>query len=88
MRKILPFILLLAISLTACTHSKKNYRIGVSQCSNDIWRDKQNAELRMGAYFHENVELLFATADDSDEALNFMKRLSILTSAAAEYRGP
>ena len=67
MRKILPYILLLAISLTACTHSKKNYRIGVSQCSNDIWRDKQNAELRMGAYFHENVELLFATADDSDE---------------------
>ncbi len=67
MRRILPYILLLTISLTACTHSKKNYRIGVSQCSNDIWRDKQNAELRMGAYFHENVELLFATADDSDE---------------------
>ncbi|MBQ3877065.1 MAG: substrate-binding domain-containing protein [Prevotella sp.] len=43
------------------------YRIGVSQCSNDIWRDKQNAELRMGTYFHDNVELKFATADDSDE---------------------
>ena len=43
------------------------YRIGVSQCSDDIWRDKQNAELRMGAYFHDNVELKFAAAYDSDE---------------------
>jgi ABC-type sugar transport system substrate-binding protein/AraC-like DNA-binding protein len=39
----------------------------VSQCSDDIWRDKQNAELRMGAYFHDNVELKFAAAYDSDE---------------------
>ena len=43
------------------------YRIGISQCSNDIWRDKQNAELRMGTYFHDNVELKFAAAYDSDE---------------------
>ena len=43
------------------------YRIGISQCSADIWRDKQNAELRMGAYFHDNVELRFAAAYDSDE---------------------
>ena len=43
------------------------YRIGISQCSADIWRDKQNAELRMGAYFHDNVELKFAAAYDSDE---------------------
>ena len=43
------------------------YRIGISQCSDDIWRDKQNAELRMGAYFHDNVELKFAAAYDSDE---------------------
>ncbi|WP_255397449.1 MULTISPECIES: substrate-binding domain-containing protein [Prevotella] len=43
------------------------YRIGISQCSDDIWRNKQNAELRMGAYFHDNVELKFAAAYDSDE---------------------
>ena len=43
------------------------YVIGVSQCSEDIWRDKQNAELRMGAYFQDNVELRFAAAYDSDE---------------------
>ncbi|MBQ5579116.1 MAG: substrate-binding domain-containing protein [Prevotella sp.] len=39
----------------------------VSQCSDDIWRDKQNTELKMAAYFHDNVELKFAAAYDSDE---------------------
>jgi ABC-type sugar transport system substrate-binding protein/AraC-like DNA-binding protein len=43
------------------------YRIGISQCSDDIWRDKQNAELKMGAYFHDGLELKFAAAYDSDE---------------------
>jgi len=53
--------------LASCSGDKMKYRIGVSQCSDDIWRDKQNAELRMGAYFHDNVELKFAAAYDSDE---------------------
>ena len=53
--------------LVSCAGGKVKYRIGVSQCSDDIWRDKQNAELRMGAYFHDNVELKFAAAYDSDE---------------------
>ena len=60
-------LLLCAICFASCHNSEKKYRIGVSQCSNDIWRDKQNSELRMGAYLHGNVDLLFATADDSDE---------------------
>lgn len=46
---------------------KPKYIIGVSQCSEDIWREKQNAELRTAAYFHEGVELKFAAAYDSDE---------------------
>ncbi len=53
--------------LASCSGGETKYRIGVSQCSDDIWRDKQNAELRMGAYFHDNVELKFAVAYDSDE---------------------
>jgi len=46
---------------------KPKYIIGVSQCSEDIWREKQNAELRTAAYFHEGVELKFTAAYDSDE---------------------
>ena len=67
MRLRLLYLLLLATILASCSGGKTKYRIGVSQCSADIWRDKQNAELRMGAYFHGNVELKFAAAYDSDE---------------------
>ncbi len=55
------------ILLASCSQDSKKYRIGVSQCSDDIWRDKQNSELQIGAYFHDNVELRFAAAFDSDE---------------------
>ena len=67
MKKILTYMMLLSAVLLSCTPADKKYIIGVSQCSEDIWREKQNAELRMGAYFHENVELRFAAAYDSDE---------------------
>ena len=65
-RKYYLFILFISI-LTACSTGGKQYKIGISQCSDDIWREKQNSELRMGAYFHRNVKLCFAAAYDSDE---------------------
>ena len=57
----------LFLFLTGCTRERPRYVIGVSQCSDDIWREKQNAELRMGAYLQGDVELRFAAAFDSDE---------------------
>jgi len=57
----------LALVCLSCTTSKPKYVIGVSQCSGDIWRDKLNEELRMGTYFHDDVELRYASADDNDE---------------------
>lgn len=60
-------LIVLLFILVGCQSEKRHYVIGVSQCSEDIWRDKQNAELKMGAYFHDNVELKFAAAFDSDE---------------------
>ena len=53
--------------LVSCSKSEKTYKIAVSQCSEDIWRNKLNEELKMGTYVHNNVELSFASADDSDE---------------------
>jgi len=67
MRQTIFYLFVLAAVLVFCSGNKVKYRIGISQCSADIWRDKQNAELRMGAYFHDNVELKFAAAYDSDE---------------------
>ena len=69
-RKIIYRVLLgvVLMAITGCTPKKSDrYVIGVSQCSADIWREKQNAELKMGAYLQGNVELRFAAAYDSDE---------------------
>lgn len=67
MRKHTLFIIILLAIISSCSTGDKKYRIGVSQCSDDIWRDKQNTELKMAAYFHDNVDLKFAAAYDSDE---------------------
>ena len=53
-------LVLLTWLMVGCAQKPK-YIIGVSQCSEDIWREKQNAELRTAAYFHEGVELRFTT---------------------------
>ena len=69
-RKLTPCIVSLALLTTAvaaCSDAPAAYKIGISQCSEDIWREKQNDELRMAAYLHDNVELCFAAAYDSDE---------------------
>ena len=67
MRKTILYLIALMAVFVSCSKSEKTYRIAVSQCSEDIWRDKLNNELKIGTYFHDNVELLFASADDSDE---------------------
>lgn len=67
--KLKPIFTLLIglVLLSACTSQRPRYIIGVSQCSEDIWREKLNAELKMGTYIYEDVELRLASADDSDE---------------------
>ena len=52
--------------LSACSRERV-YRIGVSQCSQDIWRDKLNEELRMTTYFYDKAVIDFASADDDDD---------------------
>ena len=59
-------LVLLTWLIVGC-EQKPKFIIGVSQCSADIWREKQNAELRMAAYCQNDVELRFAAAYDSDE---------------------
>lgn len=67
MQKLYLYLIIVILALTSCSSGGKHYKIGISQCSADIWREKQNAELRMGAYLQDNVELRFAAAYDSDE---------------------
>lgn len=61
------YILFLTLLFSACSdNNTKKYVIGVSQCSEDIWRDKLNDELVMSTYQHDNVSLKFASANDND----------------------
>ena len=55
------------ILMIACSGEKPHYVIGVSQCSEDIWRNWQNAEMKMESNFHDGVELRFATAHDDSK---------------------
>ena len=49
-----------------CSSGKKSPVIGVSQCSNDIWRDKLNEELRVAGHFY-GVDVRFSSADDDSQ---------------------
>ena len=52
--------------LFGCTGGKKDFVIGVSQCSDDIWRSKLNEELSLAAHSY-GVQLRLSSADDDSE---------------------
>lgn len=66
LKRALLLILCLPI-LWSCQEPKPKYVIGVSQCSEDIWRAWQNSEMQMEANFHQGVELRFTAAHDNSD---------------------
>jgi ABC-type sugar transport system substrate-binding protein/DNA-binding response OmpR family regulator len=60
-------LVLLVMMLSSCRQHTKQYVIGVSQCSNDVWRDKLNRELRTSSYVHGSIQLEIESANDNDE---------------------
>ena len=61
------FLVFFSFLFLSCSNSKKTYTIGVSQCSEDNWRDKLNGELRDATYLHDNVKLHVVSANDNDK---------------------
>ena len=57
---------LIPLLLFSCTQDKV-YKIGVSQCSDDDWRQKMNAEIRRELMFHPEASVEILSADDSSE---------------------
>ncbi|MDE7160620.1 MAG: substrate-binding domain-containing protein [Muribaculaceae bacterium] len=50
-----------------CSEKKEaTWRIGVSQCSDDIWRTKMNDEIYREVLFHPEVDVEIRTADDDN----------------------
>ena len=53
-----------------CAQQTKKYVIGVSQCSEDIWREKLNDELRMGEYLNDSLIVKLASSNDDNVLQN------------------
>lgn len=59
-------VMALLVLLSSCGGGKKRYVVGVSQCSEDMWREKLNDEMRSSAYLYDNLTLkLLSAKDDS-----------------------
>jgi len=68
MSKKLTQALVLATLLTACTHSPKTYKVGVSQCSEGHWREKVNHEMLASQHLYEHhVKLSIAESYDDTQ---------------------
>ena len=58
--------LLISVFLFSCGQDKV-YKIGVSQCSDDDWRQKMNSEIHRELMFHPEATVEILSADDSSE---------------------
>lgn len=72
MKRKLHLIIYVAIIvlLTGCAQQPRKYVIGVSQCSEDIWRDKLNDELKMGEYPNDSLIVKLASSNDDNMLQN------------------
>lgn len=66
-RPLLIPLLAMACLLCVSCRSEKTYRIGVSQCSADDWRNKMNEEIMREMMFHPEATVEIRSADDSNE---------------------
>jgi len=66
MRRIRSWVFALTVVLAAGCRTTEPYRIGVSQCSSDDWREKMNEEIRREGLFHNNVRIEIRSADDDN----------------------
>lgn len=58
------------VLLSGCAQQPKKFVIGVSQCSEDIWRDKLNDELKMGEYLNDSLIVKLASSNDDNMLQN------------------
>ncbi len=71
----LLMVLFIALILVCCKQEERIV-IGVSQCSEDIWRDKLIEELLLASYQHDGVTLkILSTRDDDQQQISQIKQL-------------
>ena len=61
-------IVTIASILCSCSSPQEpKYRIGVSQCSEGAWREKQNAEMERELLLHDGITMELRSADDNSQ---------------------
>lgn len=59
------FLLVFSLLLTSCSYGDDEvFNIGVSQCSQDAWRDKMNAEMQREAMLSHEISIEIRSAGD------------------------
>lgn len=64
LRKGYIFVFVVFAVTVLCSCSERRMLIGVSQCSDDEWRQKVNREIRIGQYKYKNVDVVICSADN------------------------
>ena len=64
-KHIILYVILLLLVFVSC--SDRRTVIGVSQCSDDLWRQKVNREIKIGQYQYKNVDVVFVSADNNGQ---------------------
>ncbi|MDE7412613.1 MAG: substrate-binding domain-containing protein [Muribaculaceae bacterium] len=63
----LTVLLILLMSLCGCKKQSKEFFIGVSQCSDDAWRQQMNDEINREILFHEDLDVEIRSAGDNTQ---------------------
>lgn len=63
-------LLLLVAIVVGCGKLDKKFVIAVSQCSEDVWRDKLNEELKTGEYLNDSIMVKLASSNDDNVLQN------------------
>lgn len=65
-KTLIPSIVICILMLFFSCKEEKVYKIGVSQCSQDDWRNKMNEEIERELMFHTDVVAEIRSADDNN----------------------
>jgi ABC-type sugar transport system substrate-binding protein len=59
--------IVLLFNLSGCARESETFVIGVSQCSEDLWRETVNREIKREASFRSNMEVIIKSVKDDSE---------------------
>ena len=65
--RILSCIFLFILIIVGGCTQKKNFKIGISQCSSDDWRNKMNEEIILESLLHDDIEIEIRSGDDDSQ---------------------